>query len=228
MVGHEGLIASLPFDLSQFWDIFVRLLMSVVLGSVIGFERARRDKPAGFRTNILISLGACVFTVASQSLYGPVIDQTRVAAQVVSGVGFLGAGAILRDAKGVVGLTTAATIWAVAAVGMSCGFAEYGLAVGGTFFIMLILVVLPSIGVVFETRRDLQDYRLETDRQSERLDELNRLFETHRLKVVMRDCFEQNDRIVFQVKAIGPKLDHERFRHNMILRDDWQLCESAG
>ena len=125
------------------------------------------------------------------------------------------------------GLTTAATIWAVAAVGMSCGFAEYWLAVSGTFFIMLILVVLPGIGFVFETRRDLQEYRLETTRASERLDELDRLFEAFHLKIVLRDCFEQHDKVVFQLKAMGPKREHERFRRAMVLRDDWQLCEST-
>lgn len=224
-VDYGRLIAGWQFDLADFGDMFCRLLMSVVLGSVVGFERALRDKPAGFRTNILISLGACVFTVASQLLSGPEIDRTRIAAQIVTGVGFLGAGAILRDAKGVVGLTTAATIWAVAAVGMACGFAEYWLAMSGTFFIMLVLVVLPGMGLVFEDRRDLQEYRLETVRAGERLDELDRLFEEFRLKILLRDCFEQDDKVVFQVKAIGPRRDHERFRRAMVLRDDWQLCE---
>ena len=103
-----------------------RLLAATVAGAIIGFERELSDKPAGFRTNILICLGAALFTVLSITMVGEAFsDRTRVAAQVVSGVGFLGAGAIIHFRGHVLGLTTAATIWTVASVGMAFGAGEY-------------------------------------------------------------------------------------------------------
>ena len=214
-------------DWSAFLSVMGRLLLAVILGSFVGLERAMRDKPAGFRTNILICLGSCIFTIASQILSGPVIDQTRIAAQIVTGVGFLGAGAILRDAKGVVGLTTAATIWVVAAVGMACGFGQITLALGGTACIMMVLIGLPAVSMVLDERRDLQEYRLSTLRSAERIDEMERMFDKANLKIVLQDCFEEDGKLVFHIKALGPRSEHEALRKSILLRDDWHLCESV-
>lgn len=216
-----GLVGVFQFD----WEILGRLLLAAALGSVVGLERALRDKPAGFRTNILICLGACVFTLSSQLLSGPTVDQTRIAAQIVTGVGFLGAGAIIRDAKGIVGLTTAATIWAVAAVGMAAGFGEAFLALGGTFFIMLVLVVCPAVGDWVEVSRALEEYRLMTPKSEGCLEQLETMVKAANLRMTLSDCFEKDKNIVFLFKALGPKKDHRRFRGEMLSRDDWQLCE---
>src|SRR4051812_13048584 len=99
-------------------DEVFKLLLSVFLGGAIGLEREISDKAAGLRTNILICLGACLFMMISRGFTGiPVSDPTRIAAQIVSGIGFLGAGAIMREGDRVTGLTTSATIWVVAAIG---------------------------------------------------------------------------------------------------------------
>ena len=104
-------------------DILVRLLIALVLGALIGIEREWRGHPAGVRTMGMVSFGAALFTAAGLFfLPGHNTDPTRIAAQVVTGVGFLGAGAIFRADQGVKGLTTAAAVWAVAAVGMASGF----------------------------------------------------------------------------------------------------------
>ena len=216
-----ALVATFQFQ----WDMFGRLLLAAALGSVVGFERALRDKPAGFRTNILICVGACVFTIASQSLGETTVDKTRIAAQIVTGVGFLGAGAIIRDAKGVVGLTTAATIWAVAAVGMAAGFGEVFLALSGTLFIMLVLLVLPAVGDMIEISRDLEEYRLMAPKSKERVEQVEALFAKANLRVVVSDCFEQDTNVVFMIKALGPNKAHRRFRKEILLGDEWQLCE---
>ena len=104
----------------------LRLLAAIVAGAVVGFEREMHDKPAGFRTNILICFGAALFTVMSMH-FGEATgaDGSRIAAQIVTGVGFLGAGTIIHFQANVLGLTTAATIWAVASVGMAFGAGEY-------------------------------------------------------------------------------------------------------
>ena len=121
----------------------LRLLLAAGLGSAIGYQRERAKKPAGLRTHILICTGAAIFTVVSMYGFGTGIDTSRVAAGVVAGIGFLGAGAIMRRGEGIVeGLTTAATIWAVAAVGLAAGAGLYIIA-GVATGITLIVLFLP-------------------------------------------------------------------------------------
>ena len=102
-------------------DILIKLAAAVLVGGLIGAEREFRDKAAGFRTIIFIALGSTLFTVFSSLLAGQENDPARIAANIVTGIGFLGAGAIMRDGGRVAGLTTAATIWLTAALGMGIG-----------------------------------------------------------------------------------------------------------
>jgi putative Mg2+ transporter-C (MgtC) family protein len=129
-------------------DIFT-ILLAVCCGAVIGFERQLRHKPAGLRTNILICLGAAVFTIISARMAGDKDSITRIAAQIVTGVGFLGAGAVIQDRGGIHGLTTAATIWLVASVGMACGAKLYLLAVISTLVAIIVLVGLGQLEKFF-------------------------------------------------------------------------------
>ncbi|MBI4286903.1 MAG: MgtC/SapB family protein [Chloroflexi bacterium] len=118
-------------------DIVIRLLVAAGLGGLVGYERYLAEKPAGLRTNILVCTGAALFTAASLYAFGPLADTSRVAAGIVVGVGFLGAGSIMRRGGEVTGLTTAATIWVVAAIGLVIGVGLYvpGLVTAGiTFF----------------------------------------------------------------------------------------------
>src|SRR3989449_10691224 len=103
-------------------DDLIKLLLALVLGGVIGWERELYDKPAGFRTNTLICVGSTLFTIFSLKIgIIPGTDSARIAAQIVSGIGFLGAGAIIRRGEAVLGLKTAATIWVVASLGVGNG-----------------------------------------------------------------------------------------------------------
>jgi putative Mg2+ transporter-C (MgtC) family protein len=120
-------------------------VVALVLGAAIGLERTRQQHSAGFRTMAMVSVGSCLFTLLGDVLLGPNTDRTRIAAQVVTGIGFLGAGTILREGGGVRGLTTAATIWVVAAIGMAAGFGLYVLAVGSTTLVLLALVAMRVI-----------------------------------------------------------------------------------
>ncbi len=207
------------------WNIPGRLLLAMILGSVIGFERALRDKPAGFRTNILICVGACVFTMASTALSGPMIDRTRIAAQIVTGVGFLGAGAIIRDAKGIVGLTTAATIWSVAAMGMAAGLGLTVLAVCGTGAVLLVLLGFPFLSGWIEDRHDVEEYRLTAGKSAEQIDRVEKMFAEHALRIVLSDYFEKGDKVVFAIKALGSSASHRTIRRKLLLLDDIRLCE---
>jgi putative Mg2+ transporter-C (MgtC) family protein len=126
-------------------DLLVQLLLAVILGGAIGSERELRGKPAGLRTNILICVGAVLFTVLSQKLAGPGGDRGRVAAQILTGVGFIGAGTILHLRGSVSGLTSAATIWVVAAIGMALGCGAYLEAAGTTLLVMVVLAGLAPL-----------------------------------------------------------------------------------
>jgi putative Mg2+ transporter-C (MgtC) family protein len=131
-------------------DAIQRLLLAGLLGAAIGFERELRLKAAGLRTNILIAVGSAVFTLMSYKLAGEGGDPGRIAAQIVTGIGFVGAGAIMRTDSGVHGLTTAATVWVNAAVGIAAGSGEYHLAVIGTVVTLAALLILQPLENVIE------------------------------------------------------------------------------
>lgn len=133
-------------------ELVVRLLVAAGLGAALGFERELREKSAGLRTNILIAVGSALFTLMSIELAEGVIgaDPARVASQIVTGIGFLGAGAIIRTGGNVHGLTTAATVWVNAAVGVAAGGGEYGLAVAATAVTLAALLVLTPLEHLLE------------------------------------------------------------------------------
>ena len=120
----------------------LELALAIVLGGVIGFEREWKDKPAGLRTNILICMAAVVFAEISQRAAANGGDPGRIAAQILTGVGFLGAGTILHQRGSVTGLTSAATIWIVTAIGVTLGFGAYLDAVGATVMVLIVLAGL--------------------------------------------------------------------------------------
>jgi putative Mg2+ transporter-C (MgtC) family protein len=127
-------------------DVVIRILLAAALGGVIGIEREIREHTAGFRTHILVSVGAAAFTLASSyGIAGTGLDPNRIAAQIVSGIGFLGAGAIIRYGVSVRGLTTAASLWTVAAVGLTVGQGFYSVALITTAVVIVSLYALRLI-----------------------------------------------------------------------------------
>ena len=134
-------------------ELIQRLLLAALLGGLLGFERELRQKSAGLRTNILIAIGSALFTLMSYELADAAgADPSRVAAQIVTGIGFLGAGAIMRTDSGIYGLTTAATIWVNAAVGVACGGGEYHLAFIATGITLGVLLLLHPIEGLIDRR----------------------------------------------------------------------------
>jgi putative Mg2+ transporter-C (MgtC) family protein len=126
-------------------ELIRRLLLAALLGALLGTERELKQKAAGLRTNILIALGSALFALLSIELAPPGADPTRIVAQVITGVGFLGAGAIMRTDSGVQGLTTAATVWVNAAVGVAAGGGQYHLALSATGVTLVVLFVVAPI-----------------------------------------------------------------------------------
>jgi putative Mg2+ transporter-C (MgtC) family protein len=137
----------MPSDL----ELLGRLLLAAVLGGVIGAERELNDQAAGLRTHMLLTIGACLFTLVSAYGFGAgPRDPSRLAAQVVTGIGFLGGGAIVRHGLTVKGLTTAASIWATAAVGVAVGAGQYVLGVGGAVLVSVTLLGLRTVGILLQ------------------------------------------------------------------------------
>lgn len=136
-----------PMDLA--WELAIRLATAALLGGLVGWERERAQRPAGLRTYMLVAFGSALFTVLSVTAFGPSADPGRLAANIVVGIGFLGAGTIFREGEVVRGLTTAAGLWAVAAIGMAAGLGQYLLAAIST---AIVLIILAGVRVL-ETRK---------------------------------------------------------------------------
>lgn len=151
-------------------ELVARLLLSIALGAIIGIERESLNKSAGFRTHVLVAMGSCLFTAISISM--PFVkfptetagaeytmwfraDGARIAAQIVSGIGFLGAGAIMRSGMNVRGLTTAASLWAIAAIGMAAGAGLYITAIAGTILIYVSLTYFVKLESRFRLQKQL-------------------------------------------------------------------------
>ena len=132
-------------------QIVLRLACAMLIGTLIGLEREYTHRPAGLRTHILVALGACAVSVTGEMLFsqysgmGALPDPARLSAQVITGVGFLGAGTIMKEGATVKGLTTAASVWAVACLGIAAGFGYYALALLGAAFIFITLTAVEAL-----------------------------------------------------------------------------------
>lgn len=131
-------------------QLVLPLLVAALAGGLIGLEREVRSKSAGFRTMILIAVGSCLFTLLSDILGGPDKESSRIAASIVTGVGFLGAGVIIRDGLKIRGLTTAASVWLAASLGMGAGVGQYELVAAASAVAMMVLLLLPPIERLLE------------------------------------------------------------------------------
>jgi putative Mg2+ transporter-C (MgtC) family protein len=186
------------------------LLLATLLGGAIGIEREYSGKPAGLRTNILICIGAALFTQLSVNVaqmgfdaaHKPYGDTGRIAAQIVTGIGFLGAGAIMHAQGSIIGLTTAATIWAVAAIGVAVGAGAYVDATGATLLIILVLVGLrPVEQRLLRTRRRLR-VTLRVNPGCT-FDEFEKMILTEGVHIASRKTFEHDTDRTFELELIG-------------------------
>ena len=179
-----------------------RLTIAAVLGGAIGLERQLRHKPAGLRTNIFICFGAAMFTLLSRDL-GGAGDYTRIASQIIPGIGFIGAGSILHSRGSVTGLTTAATLFVVASVGMAVGGGLYVTAVFATVIILFALALLGKIERHFSLRLVVHSYEVIGKDAESMLREINRIMEDQ--KLTMRDVHlaSRTDgfRVVFGIES---------------------------
>ena len=158
-----------------------RLPLAAILGGIIGLERQLRHRPAGLRTNMFICFGAAMFTVLSKQLAGVESDSARIAAQIIPGIGFIGAGSILHARASVTGLTTAATLFVVAGIGMAAGGGLYLTACFATGMILLALVVLGRMEAAFSLKSVITTYEVTGRNVDGMLREVNRLLDAEQL-----------------------------------------------
>lgn len=189
-------------------DLLAKLALSVILGGAVGIERELSGKPAGLRTNILICLGSALLMDLSMNLGvmqgGPRIgDPGRIAAQIVTGIGFLGAGTILQARGAVIGLTTAATIWVVAAIGMIVGAGQYLEATGSTVLVVLVLTLLQRV-----ERRILARHRtlnaVIRARRGASWESIEKEIRSSGVSIVSHKAFDHESDVTFEVCLSGP------------------------
>jgi putative Mg2+ transporter-C (MgtC) family protein len=191
-------------------ELLLQLVLAVLLGGAIGLERELSGKPAGLRTNILICVGAALFTTLSMKMSLGRGDPARIAAQILPGVGFIGAGTILHMRGSVTGLTSAATIWVVAAVGMALGAGAYGEALGAA---LLVLIVLQGLGWVegYLARAATHSHlRIHAKAEPTALEDLEALVRRTGLEIERTVSRRENVDLVIEFDVRGPKRLHDQ------------------
>jgi len=202
-----------------------RLLLAAVLGGIIGIERALKRRPAGLRTNMFICFGSAMFTILSEELAGEFLgDHTRIAAQIIPGIGFIGAGSILHAKSGITGLTTAATLFVVASIGMACGGGLYVQAIFATLLIVLALYLLGILERRFNLKPLLVNYTIVTAKSADDI--------VAEVNAALEDCdttmqgmrlskLDGKEKLVFGVDATRNEHKElvDRFRQSEDLRD---------
>jgi putative Mg2+ transporter-C (MgtC) family protein len=198
-------------------EIFLRLLASFLIGGAIGFEREYLSKSAGFRTLIMICLGSCLFTIFSIFIAENTPD--RIASNIVTGIGFLGAGVIFREDNRVKGLTTAATIWITAALGMGIGGGYYRVCIAGAGLTLIALFVLVKFEDLIERFNQSRTYKIVCNYKEETLHKFEDMFREHRLKFRRSKQFRKGEHITGTWVVNGAEKRHDGFIKE-ILKDD--------
>jgi putative Mg2+ transporter-C (MgtC) family protein len=173
-------------EISIYLGIGIQVLFALVLGGIVGYDREVKMKAAGFKTNIMICLGATLYTTISILVLkdSPLVDPNRVAAQIVSGIGFLGAGAIIQGKGNVTGLTTAATIWVVAAIGYTIGAGYPLVATVFSFTVLIVLRMLNPINKVIEREKDFAHFHIELIAHGQAFQTIHNIIETEKVEII--------------------------------------------
>jgi putative Mg2+ transporter-C (MgtC) family protein len=192
-------------------EILTKLIISLVIGIIIGTEREYRNKSAGFRTIILICMGAALFAILSANI-GDDSGGSRVAANIVTGIGFLGAGAIMRDGLTISGLTTASTIWVAAALGMAVGSGEYTLAFSATVLTLLVLTLFEKLQKsMFQLLNKTIELHLTMDARFKTIDPIEGEMIKLQLKFSRKKEFKRDHEILYQYEVVGKEPRLEKF-----------------
>ena len=202
-------------------EVLLRLMVAFATGAAIGFEREYLSKAAGFRTLILISVGSCLFTIFSILLTNQSPD--RIASNIVTGIGFLGAGVIFREDNRVKGLTTAATIWVTAALGMGAGGGFYWFCVIGAGISLVALYLLVKFEDIIEKVNQSRSYKIGCRYKHETLSKYETMFRSHHLKFKRNKQFKNGELISGTWNVNGSEKNHDAFIKEIL--DDESVIE---
>jgi len=198
----------------------VKLIVSLIVGSILGAEREYHRKSAGFRTIILICVSSTLFTILSFHIGGDG-SHDRMAANIITGIGFLGAGAIFRNENSVSGLNTAVLIWVVAAIGMAIGGGLYAHALIVTFAVLSILVLFPHVEKKIEDLNCIKKYTISLYYEADVEKELSQIVKSHRLSMfVLRKTFDKKS-CVFLTEIRGKRENHPALESEIRVLDNF-------
>lgn len=190
-------------------QLIYQLLISLLVGAIIGAEREFRTKSAGLRTLILICLGATIFTILSKMIAPDNPD--RIAANIVTGIGFLGAGVIFKEENRVTGITTAATIWATAALGMAVANQSWLIVYGGTAIVLIVLILLPYLQIWIDLINKSKNYRFVFTDDNAMFNKIKSEFDSHHLRLDDGAFSKVGDKLSASWQARGKLSNHEAF-----------------
>jgi len=197
-------------------ELLIQLVLASIVGGSIGLERELKGKPAGLRTNILICIGATLYTVLSVQMGNAVGDPTRIAGQIITGVGFIGAGTILHTRGAVTGLTSAATIWVVAAIGMALGSGNYVEAMGASILVMVVLTGLAPLEELVAQRSSSTRLVVHARPTPDALDAIASLVKRTGLELERSEARQENVDLVIELDVRGPKRLHDQLLIGLI------------
>jgi putative Mg2+ transporter-C (MgtC) family protein len=219
-----SLLQTLPWLEPLPFDLLGRLALAVLLGGIVGVERELSGKPAGLRTNILICLGSALLmdlsiTIGMTDGEGRIGDPARIAAQVVTGVGFLGAGTIMQARGEVVGLTTAATIWVVAAIGLAVGAGHRAEAVAAALLVTLVLTALGWLERWMLSFRRVVNGTIRLRRDAH-FEEVSPIFRASRIGIQSKKVSEEDEGLVYRLQLVGPSRQYDRLAEELMHRPE--------
>jgi putative Mg2+ transporter-C (MgtC) family protein len=195
-------------DFTIYLEEAAQVSIAFIIGAVIGLEREFRSKPAGFRTMIFICVGSCVYTILSKE--SNTVSPDRIASNIVTGIGFIGAGVIFKEGISVNGLTTAALIWITAALGMSIGYHNYPLAFVVGSMVVVALFVLEPVQRFINRLHKVKDYKIKTTDTTETFKkEMEAFFATHDVSYRCMKMIKEDNEAVYIYRIGAPKRDYD-------------------
>ncbi len=195
-------------NVSLYLQEAAQVSVAFIIGAIIGLEREFRSKPAGFRTMIFICVGSCLYTILSKE--DNTVSPDRIASNIVTGVGFIGAGVIFKEGISVNGLTTAALIWITAALGMAIGYHNYPLAIVVSSMVVVALFVLEPVQQLINRLHKVKDYKIKTTDTSDTfIMEMEKFFRAHEVGFRCMKMVKENNDVIYSYRIGAPKRDYD-------------------
>ena len=208
-------------DISIYFEEAAQVSVAFILGAVIGIEREFRSKPAGFRTMILICVGSCLYTILSRE--SNAVSTDRIASNIVTGIGFIGAGVIFKEGISVNGLTTAALIWITAALGMAVGYHNYPIAIVVAAMVVIALFVLEPVQRFINNLHKVKDYRIKTVQLGEQFKkDLENFLTLSNITFRCMKVMKENSDAVYLYRISSPNRNYDAVNNFLLTHNEVQ------